>query len=128
MTYEALTVYLTDVERLFNDKLLVPIHDDQKQLGKITPNNLLLLRKPNKFTRKLFSSMATSAVVTDYILALVDQSICYSYKHEQSGHKKVRDLQTGNSALVIVDTCTRNNWLKEVVVSVGQREIALIGK
>lgn len=88
MTYEALTVYLTDVERLFNDKLLVPIHDDQKQLGKLTPNNLLLLRKPSKFTRKLFSSMATSAVVTDYILALVDQSICYSYKHEQSGYKK----------------------------------------
>ena len=44
VTEEILSTYLTEVERILNNRPLIPVYEDSRDAVAITPNNILLLR------------------------------------------------------------------------------------
>ncbi|CAH8613476.1 unnamed protein product [Schistosoma rodhaini] len=132
MTYETLTTYLTEVERILNDRPLVPVYDDPEQLETLSPNNLLLLRKPSlhqieislreRYSRQWLQAQLLATTfwrrwIKEYLPLLQTRA-----KWTQGR----RDLRVGDLVLIIGDTYTRNNWLKGLVVSINPGEDGLV--
>ncbi|VDP43731.1 unnamed protein product [Schistosoma mattheei] len=131
-SYETLTTYLTEVERILNDRPLVPVYDDPEQLETLSPNNLLLLRKPNLnqieiSLRERYSRQWRQAqlLATTFWRRWIKEYLPLLQTRTKWTQRR-RDLQVGDLVLVIGDTYSRSDWPKGLVVSINPGEDSLV--
>ncbi|VDP05384.1 unnamed protein product [Schistosoma mattheei] len=131
MTHETLSTYLTEVKRILNDRPLVPVYDDPEQLETLSPNNLLLLRKPHLHQieinlRERYSRQWRQAqlLATTFWRRWINEYLPLLQTRTKWTQRR-RDLQVGDLVLVIGDTYARNNWPKGLVVSIDPGEDGL---
>ena len=122
---EVLYTYLTEVERILNDRPLVPVYDDSNVIDVLTPNKLLLLRSSeglvegevdmrSRYTRQWRRSQHLARTfwkrwMTEYIPTLQQRSKWLTTK---------RDLRIGDLVLIIDGNPDWHCWPKGIVSDV----------
>ncbi|KAF4530950.1 hypothetical protein B566_EDAN018985 [Ephemera danica] len=121
--------YALQVERILNNRPLVPVYDDPRSLKSLSPSDLLLLRTNEgllgfditlreRYTRSWRQSQYLADVfwkrwLTEYVTSL------------QQRHKWVtpkRDLKVGDLVLVVNEQLSRGNWRKGLVTETMQSQ------
>ncbi|GAA54824.1 hypothetical protein CLF_105559 [Clonorchis sinensis] len=124
LTEESLTTYLTEVERILNNRPLVPVLDDPDNIDVLTPNHLLLPRVSfvptdkdpglrHRYTRQWRQSQLMADTfwrrwLREYLPLL------------QSRHKWTnlrRNVRGGDLVLILGEQHTRGTWSKGVVTA-----------
>jgi hypothetical protein len=122
---ESLATYLTEVERILNDRPIVPIYDDPESLGALTPHHLLRLHAP-------------SSVAYDHVDLRLRYTRCWrqaqllvdtfwrrwtkEYLPTLQGRGRWatprRNLKQGDLVLLIGESHLRGCWPKGIIVEI----------
>jgi hypothetical protein len=116
LTDEALMTYVTEVERILNNRPLVPIYDDDTDRFALTPNDLLLLRPVgnipnvvlgfNRFTRQWKQAKYLAGVfwcrwLKEYVPTL---------QQRVKWHNPTRNFRVNDVVLVVTESSARAGW------------------
>lgn len=127
LTEESLCTYLTEVERILNDRPLVPVYDDPYSLDVLTPNHLLRMREQSgtvgghvdlraRYTRcwrqaQLLADTFWRRWLKEYLPSLQGRGKWITPK---------RDIQIGDLVLVLHENLPRGDWPRGLVTQVKQ--------
>lgn len=115
-TDETLLTFLSEVERIINDRPLVPVSEDGRDPDALTPNRLLLLRDSktpmdectfNTYCVRswrrvqLLASTFWKRWKTEYVCMLQERTKWFRQR---------RDLKVGDLVLVVDEKVDRNQW------------------
>ena len=114
LTDESLSTFLAEVERILNNRPLVPMTEDVKELDVLTPSKLLLLRDNVNFSDNLV--FPRSCVRLWRRVQLLVGTFWKRWKLEylsalQERHKwfgKNMNLKPGDLVLVVIDKVHKN--------------------
>ena len=131
MTDESLMTFFTEVERIMNDRPLVPLTEDSNDLEVLTPSKLLILRN-NETVTDHCNFPQTCTRLWRRVQALAD-TFWKRWKTEymaalQERHKWQRlnrNLQLGDLVLVTTENTHRNQWPLGIVVDILPSEDGL---
>ncbi|MBM6549326.1 hypothetical protein H7673_10740 [Streptococcus dysgalactiae subsp. equisimilis] len=121
LTDETLSTFLAEVERILNNRPLVPMTEDVKDLDVLTPSKLLLLRDNVNFSDNLVFSR--SCVRLWRRVQLLVGTFWKRWKLEylsalQERHKwfgKNMNLKPEDLVLVVIDKVHKNQWPLTIV-------------
>ena len=116
LTDESLRTFLAEVERIMNNRPLVPMGDDPKDLEVLTPNLLLLLRDNNTILDH--TPFPVSCVRFWRRVQLLASTFWKRWRSEylsllQERHKwlhRTKNFEPGNLVLVVDENVHRNQW------------------
>jgi hypothetical protein len=119
---ETLLTFMSEVEKILNDRPLVPCSADSSDLEPLTPNSLLLLR-PNPCTpahetvdgcsynkRRMRAQQLTDAFWERWILEYLP-----TLQERQKWLRPKRNLQEGDLVLIVGEHVPRGQWPKGLV-------------
>ncbi|MBM6549463.1 hypothetical protein H7673_11555 [Streptococcus dysgalactiae subsp. equisimilis] len=124
LTDETLPTFLSEVERILNNRPLVPLTEDVKDLDVLTPSKLLLLRDNVNFSDNLV--FPRSCVRLWRRVQLLVDTFWKRWKLEylsalQERNKwftKKRNIKPGDLVLITMDKVHRNQWPLAIVEQV----------
>ena len=122
LTEESLLTYLTEVERILNNRPLIPVRDDPAEPDALTPNHILLPRGSSipatdnadlrlRYTRQWRQSQLMADTfwrrwLKEYIPLL---------QLRQKWLQPKRNIKVGDLVIVSNDSAPRGTWIKGLV-------------
>ena len=116
MTDEALVTFLAEVERIMNNRPLVPLTDDCKDLDVLTPSKLLLLRGNDtmmdgkNFPRSCLKVWRTTQVLADTFWKRWKVEYLAALQERQKWFDKTKNIKIGDLVLVVDESTHRSQW------------------